>query len=471
MYEDIRAIEHALNLLGWDLQTYMPPSGAKERGEAYARLSLLRRKLLLNIRKDIERLEPKDDIEKGIKRVLEREYRYYDAIPEELEMKLNKITSEATVVWREAKAKSDFKLFKPYLEQIIEIEREIAQRLGYKDHPYSALLDLYEEGFTVSEADRVFSELLPGLSKILDKIDDRFTRKYHFEDDKYDIDKMSKILEKIAFEVLKMPKDRFRIDISPHPFTTSMSRNDVRITVRYEGYDFKRALYSLIHESGHAIYELQIDPKLEYTPLCTSPSMGFHESQSRFWENIVGRSYNFVKLIYNYLNVKDPVEDVYYYFNNVKRQPIRVDADELTYNFHIAIRYEIEKRAIEGTLSTEEFPSMFDELMEKYLKIRPKNDGEGVLQDVHWSQGSFGYFPTYTLGNIISGMVYYHVKNQLGDLASSVENIDQIKEWLKEKIHKYGAIYSPKELQMRSFNEAYNPSRLLDYLEEKYLLN
>jgi len=158
---------------------------------------------------------------------------------------------------------------------------------------------------------------------------------------------MSKTIEAIAYEVLKMPKDRFRIDVSPHPFTVSMSRNDVRITVRYEGYDFKRVLYSLVHESGHAIYELQIDPSLEYSPLANAPSMGLHESQSRFWENVVGRSYGFVKTIYPLLNVKDSIDDVYYYVNGVKRQPIRVDADEVTYNFHIAIRYVIEKRAIE----------------------------------------------------------------------------------------------------------------------------
>ncbi|ARM75534.1 carboxypeptidase M32 [Acidianus manzaensis] len=465
MYEDIWAIDHALNLLEWDIQTYMPPSGIEERGEAIARLFALKRKLLLGIRGEIEKIEPKDDVEKGIKRVLERQYKYYDAVPEELDMKLNKITSEATVIWRNAKNTGKFSIFKPYLEQIIDINREIAQRLGYKDHPYSALLDLYEEGFTVTDADKIFAELLPGLSSILDRLDNRFTKKYHFEDDKYDVSKMSKVMENIAYEVLKMPKDRFRIDLSPHPFTTSMDRDDVRITLRYEGYDFKRALYSLVHESGHAIYELQIDRNLEYTPLASSPSTGIHESQSRFFENIVGRSYDFIKLIYPYLEVSDPIEDVYYYVNTVKRQPIRVDADEVTYNFHIAIRYEIEKKAIEGSLEANEFPSVFNELMEKYLGITPKNDGEGVLQDVHWSQGSFGYFPTYTLGNVIAGMVYYHLKNSIG---FNVNNIEGIKDWLREKIHKYGAIYSPKELQLKSFGEAYNPSRLLDYMKEKY---
>ncbi|AOL16612.1 peptidase M32 [Sulfolobus sp. A20] len=466
MYEDIWSIEHAISLLGWDIQTYMPPSGANARGEALARLSNIRRKLLLSIRKDVEKLEPKNEREEGLKRVLEREYKYIDSVPEELDMKLNKITSEATVVWREARTKNDFKLFKPYLEQIIELNREIAQRLGYNDHIYSALLDLYEEGFTTNEADRVFNELLPNLSRILNKLDDKFTRKYHFEDDKYDISVMSRIIEKIAFEILKMPRDRFRIDISPHPFTTSMSRDDVRITVRYEGYDFKRVIFSLIHESGHAIYELQIDRELEYTPLARSPSMGLHESQSRFWENVIGRSLEFTRLIYPYLNVKDPVEDVYYYFNNVKRQPIRVDADEVTYNFHIAIRYEIEKKAIEGSINASDFPSLFDDLMEKYLGIRPRNVGEGVLQDVHWSQGSFGYFPTYTLGNIIAGMTYYHLKREIG---FNVNDIDGIKEWLRNKIHKYGAIYPPKELQLKAFNEAYNPARLIQYLEEKYV--
>jgi len=191
MYEDIWAVEHALNLLGWDIQTYMPTAGAKARGEAIARLVTLRRKLLLNIRKDVEKLEPSNDIERGLKRVLEREYKYYDAVPEELDVKLNKITSEATVIWREAKRKNDFSSFKQYLKEIIEINKEIAQRLGYRDHPYSALLDLYEEGFTVSDADRIFNELVPNLLKILEKINDKFTRKFRFEDEKYDINEMA----------------------------------------------------------------------------------------------------------------------------------------------------------------------------------------------------------------------------------------------------------------------------------------
>jgi len=473
--KDIWAIEHALSLLTWDLETYIVKDGTVPRGEARARLSRLRRRMLLELREELKHFSPKDDKDSGLLRILEREYRYYDAVPEELEMKLNKITTEATVAWRNAKNNNDFTIFSPYLESILEIEREIADRLGYRDHPYSALLDLYEEGLTVSDCDRIFSELVPNLRKLIDDVEKEgvFTKPHPLEVERYDENEMRKIVESIAFQVLKMPRDRFRIDVSAHPFTIGLARRDVRITVRYEGIDFKRVLFSLLHEAGHAIYELQIDETLEYTPLANAPSYGFHESQSRFWENFIGRSRSFVRLVYPYIKTlaKGHDEDsVFRYFNTVKRQPIRVDADELTYNLHIAIRYEIEKKAIEGKILAKEFPDVFNQLMDKYLGISPKSYAEGVLQDIHWSNGSFGYFPAYTIGNIIGAMTYYAIRKDINiDEEITKGNVESVKLWLKEKIHKYGSIYPPKVLLNRAFSESYNPIKLIEYLREKFL--
>ncbi|MUN30036.1 carboxypeptidase M32 [Sulfuracidifex metallicus] len=471
-FKEIWAISHAIRLMGWDIETYMPPEGISYRAEEMATLNSLRRRKLLEIKGELDDLDPKNDMEAGIKRVLGREIKYIESIPEEIDMEINKLTAESAVVWRNARLKNDFSSFKPYLERIVELKAKVAQLLGYNDHPYSSLLDLYEEGLTVKEADDIFGSLLPSLKRTLQKVEaeGRFTASSELENEPYSREIMEKIVNEIAYDILKMPTSKFRIDLSAHPFTTGINRHDVRITMRYEGFDFKRALYSLVHESGHAIYELQIDEALEFTPIAEAPSFGIHESQSRFWENNIGRSKDFVELIYPRIKplVKGKsVEEIYRYFNAVKLQPIRVDADELTYNFHIAVRYFAEKKLIDGSLSVNELPEFFDETLENYLGIRPKSYSEGVLQDIHWSHGSFGYFPSYTIGNMVAAVVYHHMN--LGDGVIKGGKIDIVKGWLREKIHKFGATYPPKELLRRSFGEDYNPARLVEYLENKYI--
>ncbi len=281
-----------------------------------------------------------------------------------------------------------------------------------------------------------------------------------------------------VLKLMQMPEKTFRMDVSTHPFTTSMSIEDVRITTRYEGTDFKASLYSTIHESGHAIYDLQIDPSLDYTPLSRATSLGVHESQSRFWENFVGRSRGFIKLVYPTLKANLPFvapyseDEIYRYVNSVKPSLIRVDADELTYNFHVMLRYELEKKLIGGEIEVSEAPSIWKDFMEKYLGVRPQNDADGILQDVHWSEGMIGYFATYSLGNIIAGMFYNRIRKDM-DLKTTIAKgeLGKVKDWLKEKIHRYGAIYPPKDLQRKLFGEEYNAQSLINYLQEKYLGN
>nr|WP_256202729.1 carboxypeptidase M32 [Sulfuracidifex tepidarius] len=299
-FKEVWAISHAMRLMGWDIETYMPPEGISYRAEEMATLNSMRRKKLLEIKADVEHLEPRDDMEAGIKRVLWREIRYIDSVPEEVDAEINKLSAESAVVWRDARVKNDFSSFKPYLDRMVELKVKVAQLLGYNDHPYSSLLDLYEEGLTVNEADGIFGSLLPDLKRVLQKVEaeGRFNSPSGLEDEPYPREIMEGVVNEIAYDVLRMPRGKFRIDSSPHPFTTGINRHDVRITVRYEGFDFKRALYSLIHESGHAIYELQMDESLEFTPLAQAPSFGVHESQSRLWENNIGRSKGFVGLIY-----------------------------------------------------------------------------------------------------------------------------------------------------------------------------
>jgi len=476
-YKKVWSINYALSLMSWDRETYMPPSDAQIRGEVIGEFSEMLKDEYLKLNTLISKYQGKEsltDEEKGFIRVLSREIKFYVKVPIEIIKELDKITSEAVIVWREAKKEGNFSKFKPYLEKIVELERKIADYLGYEKNPYDALLDLYEEGFTVDDGDKVFNVLLPNLKDILQKVREKgyFPETHPLEEVNYDVKDMEKVNLEII-KLLKMPEDSFRLDISAHPFTIRISGNDVRITTRYEGKDFKRTIYSVIHESGHATYELLIDKSLEGTPLAQGASTGIHESQSRFWENVIGRSQEFIRLIYpiltKYLDFvrKYNEEEIYKYVNTVKPSLIRVDADEVTYNFHIALRYEIEKKLINEEIKVNELPEIWNDFMDKYLGVRPKNDGEGVLQDIHWSQGSIGYFPTYTLGNVVAGMIYSAYPKLKDDIAEG--KIEKVKEWLREKICKYGATYSPKELLTKAFGKTYDPEDLLKYLKEKYL--
>jgi carboxypeptidase Taq len=480
-YRTLWALSSAESLLGWDLEVNMPDKGSVARGTVLAEVSLLTQKKMAELYPKLENADEKqgeyNDYEKGVVRILRRRQKFFTKIPPSLLEAEQKIAAEAAVVWRDARKKSDFQTFKPYLEKNVELKREEAEKLGYEGHPYNALLDQYEEGLTVEDVDEMYSKLISALKKILEKVKSEamFTSMSPLVEKNYSIESMAGVNRKII-EILGMPKDRFRMDLSTHPFEASISRDDVRITTRYEGKDFKSALFSTIHESGHAIYELQIDEKLEFSPIGIAVSNGFHESQSRFWENMIGRSKSFVHLVKPTLQENlDFVgryneEELYHYFNLVRPGMIRVDADELTYNFHTALRYELEKKMIGGQVSVSELPQLWNELMESYLGITPRNDSEGILQDVHWSQGSFGYFPTYTLGNVIAGMIWSDIGKEIAlDEKIRVGDFDSIKSWLYQKIHRWGSTYAPKDLSKRSLGEFFNPARLVDYLERKFL--
>ena len=467
-------------VMGWDTETHMPVCGATPRGIASGQLAVMAQKATIELDgmvRKAERAKDLDDMEKGVVRVLRRGLDFFLKIPPEMVDEIQRVTTEATVVWRTARRKSDFKLFSPHLKKIVKLERKVAEKLGYEKHPYNALLNMFEEGFTVRDADAVYSKLIPASRKLVEKVmtAGAYPEKHPLETAKYETEPMERVNQG-AVSMLKMPEDRFRMDVSTHPFSIRIASDDVRITTRYEGVNFKGSLFGTIHECGHALYELGMDEKLAYTPLGDGASYGIHESQSRFLENFVGRSREFTKLLDPMLRKDLPFvdgydnEQLYRYFNTVKRSFIRVEADELTYNFHTALRYEIEKKVIAGDVEVSELPSVWNDTLEEYLGMRPKNDAEGVLQDIHWSGGSFGYFATYTLGNVVAGMIWHKMKD--GEFireALQGGDIMEIREWLRNNIHRYGATYAPKALQMRVFGEAYNPDRLLQYLDRKYL--
>jgi carboxypeptidase Taq len=479
-FKPLWALDYSSDLLEWDLETYMPTDAASPRGFTQAQIALMKQKHLLGLAPLIAKAREQSgltDTEKGIVRIISRDLDYYTKLPPQLLEDLHRTTTEATVVWREARRKSDFQLFKSHLEKIVDLKRQEAEKLGHVGHPYNALLDRFEEGATTSDVDNVFSTLVPELKKVIDRVlaEDKFPRKHPLESAEYREEDMRRLNEEML-AILGMPKNTFRLDVSTHPFTSGIAIHDVRITTRYEGKSFKDSLFSLIHECGHAIYSLQIDPALEYTPLPRGASLAFHESQSRFWENFIGRSRRFVRLVDPIIRKHLPFvrnysfEALYGYFNTVKPSLIRVEADELTYNLHIVLRYELEKRLIAGEVAVSEVPSLWNDMMEKYLGLRPSNDAEGALQDVHWSGGGFGYFSTYSLGNVIAGMAYDKIRKEI-NLEDCLAKGDMrpAKDWLKENIHRWGDTYPSKELQKRLFNETYNSKHLLNYLEEKYL--
>lgn len=483
-YKVVWAVGHASSVLNWDFETYMPREGTAARAVADSELSLLQQRFALSLKELVDEAEKEsqslNDEEKGIVRVLRRELDYYTKVTPELIQELSKARTEAGQVWRSARKKNDYESFRPHLEKLVELKRKEAEMMGYEKHPYNALLDRREEGLRTDDMDSIFEKLIPSLKRILSKVkkDGIYPRHHALESVKYDQAQMESVNKEIL-KFLEMPEGtRFRMDVSTHPFTIDFALNDVRITTRYEGKDFRASMYSTMHESGHAIYALQVSQDLEYTPIAGGASGGIHESQSRFIENVVGRSREFSKVVTPMLKSKLKFlkkydsEDLYYYFNLVRPSLIRVDADELTYNFHIAARYQIEKQLIGGDISVKELPSIWSAKFKDSLGIAPRTDSQGVLQDIHWSMGSFGGFPSYTIGNIVDGMIWNSIGKEM-DLSKTIRNkeIRKIRGYLGRKIHRWGETYSPKDLLRKEFGESYNPDWLIRYLEQKYLGN
>ncbi len=481
-YRKIWALNHASGLMGWDMEVYMPKEGVRERSVAQGELSMLLHQLITDdkfvemVEKAAEQ-EGLNEYEQGVIRVLKREIKHAKAIPREVIGELSRVTGEATMAWREAREKNDYEKFKPYLDKIIELERKIADYLGYEEHPYDALADLFEEGYTVRDYDRFFGEIEKPLKNLLQKIMENWPKEHPLESREYDKEK----LKKVNLEILKLLgyplESRARMDVSAHPFTIGLGVGDVRITTRYEGFDFKRSLLAVVHEFGHALYELQISPEFSMSPIAHGVSSGIHESQSRFWENIIGRSKEFAENIYPLLKenldfmAEYSPEDIYIYFNTVKPSLIRVEADEVTYNMHILLRYTLEKLMITGEINTSDLPELWNEKMEEYLGIKPKDYKDGVLQDIHWSLGSIGYFPTYSLGTVLAAQIGYHASRDIPGFQEKIRSGEygEIREYLRDKVHRYGSMYPPKELLKKSFGEEVEPRYFLEYLEKKYL--
>ena len=454
-----------MNLLHWDSRTGAPQEGTTDRSAVIGMLSSEIYKLsaseqmaeFLAFFESKDAIDHLDMITKAAVRECRREYDRMKKIPADKYREYVELTSEAETIWEKAKNQDDYELFRPYLEKIIWFNQEFVDLWGYEGNKYNTLLDYHEPGMTVEKLDRIFKELREKTVSLLKKIT---SAPNHPEDGMlhkhYEIEKQ----ERFSLQILKKMGYNFeagRLDESEHPFTISLNPNDVRITTHYYPEMFSSALFSAMHEGGHGLYEQNVSKDLKGTPLCTGTSMGIHESQSRFFENMIGRSLSFwqhsfedLKSLFEEQLQDVKLEDFYKAINKVEPTLIRVEADELTYNLHIMIRYEIEKGLINGDMKAADLPRIWNEKMEEYLGITPPNNKKGVLQDVHWSGGDFGYFPSYSLGNIYSAQFRHALLKAFPDFDDRVRKgeLIEIKDWLSDKIYRHGKMLSPTEIIM-----------------------
>ncbi len=475
-------LNYILALLEWDQQVNMMNyKNVIGRSEQMALITkLIHKRLVSNeageIIKRAEKLGDLNDIDTAMLREAKRAYDQEIKLPEELVIEIQKTSAIAQQTWQKARQKNDFKSFIPLLEKTIELQRDKARKLETHSDLYSTLIDLYEPGATYDWIANIFNPIKPRLTDFVKKLessaekpDDSILNK------EYDPDKQFKlsyeILEKLNYDFKQGRQDR-----STHPFTTSLGSLDVRITTRTTE-PFPSCITGTIHECGHALYEMGIMKELHDTILCTGTSMGIHESQSRLWENVVGRSKEFWTYWYptfqKYFpeNLNNyPMEEFHRAINYVHPSFIRVEADEVTYGLHIILRFEIEKGLIDEKIQVKELPELWNSKFEELLGIVPPNDTLGVLQDVHWGNGYIGYFPTYFLGNLYCAQFYNSALKENPKLPEDYKSgeFSNLLKYLRNNIHQYGSIYRANDLIKRVTGEDLNPDYFMKYIETKF---
>ncbi len=477
-------LAHVGALLGWDQQTNMPPGGAEERGMQLAALGRIMHEkftsdevgqLIADLEKEVGDLTAETDEARSVKGA-KREYEKQTKVPLPLLMETIQTTTMAHEAWVESKTKSDFRIFKPQLEKIVDLKKQYAALFEPYDHIYDPLLDDFEPGMKTAEVKEIFNRLRPQQVELIRAISEKEPPDDSFLKQHYD-EERQEIIGRYIITRFGYDWNRGRLDIAVHPFTTSFGQGDVRITTRYLDDDAGSALFSTMHEAGHAMYEQGIPSKYRRHPLSGSASLAIHESQSRLWENLVGRSKEFWTFLYPSLQMLFPeyldnlsMEDFYRGINKVQPSFIRVEADEATYNMHIMLRLEIEIGLMEGTMDVADLPEIWNSKMKEYLGITPPNDALGVLQDIHWSGGSIGYFPTYALGNLASVQLWDKMLESNPNIPDEVAQgkFDTILGWMRENVHQYGSKYEPQEIMLKATGSKITPEPYIDYLNKKY---
>jgi carboxypeptidase Taq len=481
---EIFDLQRASALLNWDQQTYMPPGGAQNRGQQLGTLQQIAHmksvdeqigRLLDDLQPYVAQLDP-DSYDACLVRVVKRNYDKEVKVPVEWVVEFAQVTTLAYEAWGKARATNDFPLFQPHLEKIVDLAHRYAEIFAPYDHIYDPLVDIFEPGLKTADIKTIFNALRPQQVELIRQIASRPQVDNSFMHLTYDEQKQWDFGVEI---ITKMGYDwkRGRQDKTLHPFTTGFGSGDIRITTRVIPDFLAPALFGTLHETGHAMYELGCDRSLDRSPLFGGVSSGIHESQSRMWENLVGRSLPFWQHFYPRLQeyfpsqlANLPLERFYKGINKVQPTFIRVEADEATYNLHIMLRMELEIALMEGTLAVKDLPDAWNSRFQEYLGITPPDNSQGVLQDVHWSGGMIGYFPSYALGNLIASQLWELINHDIPDLPDQIRRGEFAPwlAWLREKIHVHGSKFEPQQLIQRVTGTKIDPAPYIRYLTTKY---
>jgi carboxypeptidase Taq len=479
---EIHDVEKAAAVLSWDEETKMPPLGAEARADQRATLNRLAHELqvsgdlgeLLEELRPFEEEHDYDSFEASVIRIARRDYEKAVRVPPELRAELTRASSLGYQAWLRAREQEDFSIMLPHLERNLELRRRYVECFDPVDDLYDIVLDDFEPGMKTVEVEEIFDRLKGALMPMVravaeaDPIDDSCLRGRFPRDAQ----------RRFGLSVLEqwgMDRAAWRLDKTVHPFATSFAPTDIRLTTNFHE-DSLHGILSCLHEFGHGIYERQVDPGFTRTPLAQGVSNAWHESQSRMWENLVGRSIATWRFFYPRLQEEFPdsfadvpVETFHRALNKVQPTYRRVDADEVTYCLHIILRFELERGMLSGDIALKDLPEAFDAKMRDYLGLQPPDVVTGVLQDVHWSDMSMGYFPTYALGNVISVQLWEKAEAELGDLDEPFERgeFGQLREWLRENVHRHGRAFTPQELLVRVTGSSIDPAPYLRYLERK----
>lgn len=478
--QKIADVGNAIAVLSWDKEVHMPKNGVKFRSQQMATLAGIRHELFVSERfgEILEYLSTAELNEQQAKNVALslKDYRREKSYSTEFVIRCSKTISETYHAWVAARKANDFGVYRDALTKMIAIKREEAELIGYKDHPYDALLDEYEADCKTADLVVLFADVRKQLVAFVNRIKEKPQVETAFLSRFYPKDKQwaygLEVLKNMGYDF-----DSGRQDISHHPFTTNFSPQDVRVTTRVDEHDFANMLWSCIHEGGHALYEQGLLSENYGTPLAAAISLGIHESQSRLWENNIGRSLLYWTANYAGLQATFPenlqdisVTDFYNGVNKIAPNLIRTEADELHYHFHVLIRFELEKALMEGKIEVKDLDKAWNAKYKEYLGVDVPDANHGILQDIHWSHGSLGYFPTYSLGSFYAAQFYQQAVKDIPNLEVNIQagNTQPLLDWLREHIHQYGRFYTAEELCIKITGEKLNFKYFMDYAEQKY---
>lgn len=475
----LTAYNHACGMLHYDGVTSAPKETSGVRGETLAILG--EASYLLSTGEETAAVLDflnghADELDVKTRRIvylMSKDLRELRTIPMNEYIEYQKLLNDAESVWHKAKEASNYALFEPYLAKIVETNLRFAGYMNPDKHPYDVWLDKYEPGLNMEKCEIFFTALREKLVPLIQKISPKNQLDNSIIRGHFPIDAQRRLSDRLM-EIMCIDRGHCGIGETEHPFTTDFTKYDVRITTNYHEDDFSDSMFSVIHEGGHALYELNTADDYAYTCIGAGVSMGIHESQSRFFENLIGRSRAFCELIFpelqNLFGLKNyTAEDLYRAVNRAEPSLIRIAADELTYSMHIMVRYEIEKMLMSGTVTTKELPEVWNRLYKEYLGVDVPDDKHGVLQDSHWSGGSIGYFPSYALGSAYGAQFIAKMRDEIDvDGCIKAGDLSPVNTWLCEKIWQHGSMYEPTELLDMVLGESFDPSYYTDYLEKKF---